>query len=222
MTADSRIKRDVAAELHWCPELDDTDIRVRVLDGAVTLEGSTRSFPEKLLAEFTTKRVTGVLSVANQLRVRVDGETVLPDSQIARAVAEALRMALPLAGHSIKVVVSKGHVSLEGTVSWHFQRERALEAVRRVKGVLDVSSLIEVMPTITAYELKHKIEQAFRRSAAIDAKHLSVKECRGEVILRGEVRSWAERDEAERAAWSAPGVTNVINEISIHGQPRVA
>jgi osmotically-inducible protein OsmY len=220
MKADGHIKHDVEAELHWSPELDDTDMRVEVLDGAVTLDGSARNYAEKVRAEAVVKRVSGVVAVINQLRVRLDSETVLADSDVARAVQAAIAMALPIAGPKIDVLVSKGHVSLEGTVSWHFQRERALEAARRVKGVVDVGDLIEVIPTITAGELKHRIEAAFRRSAAIDAKRVSVEECRGEVTLRGRVRSWAERDEAERAAWAAPGVTRVNNEISVrHHSP---
>lgn len=215
MSADSHIKRDVKAELHWNPELDDTDIQVDVHSGRILLKGTARSYPEKLRAEAIVKRISGVEAVENELRVRLDSEAVLSDSEMARTVEEQLRLELPLAGPTLKVLVAKGHISLEGTVSWHFQRERAIEAARRVKGVVDVANLIEVIPAITADELQHKIEAAFRRSAAIDAKHVSVEECRGEVTLRGKVRSWAERDEAERAAWAAPGVTHVLNEISV-------
>jgi osmotically-inducible protein OsmY len=213
--SDSEIKRDVEAELRWDPEIDPTDIAVKVNDAVVTLTGFARSFPEKYRAEATAKRVMGVTGIANDIEVRLPSEDASTDPQLARAAVAALQAALPLSWQEIKPLVHEGHVALEGTVEWHYQREKAEHAVRDLRGVRSVRNSIRVRPRVAASQIKHKIEEAFRRNAEVDARHITVDAQGSEVTLRGEVRSWAERDQAQRTAWSAPGVMQVRNELEV-------
>jgi osmotically-inducible protein OsmY len=148
--------------------------------------------------------------------VRLPGIDERPDPAIARDAVAAIRSQLPFASEWIKVTAKYGWVTLEGEVEWHYQQESAEKAVRRVKGVKGVSNLIELKPSVTPAEIKRKIEEAFRRSAEIDADHVNVEATNSTIILRGAVRSWAERQEAERAAWAEPGVTKVLNRLEIN------
>jgi len=215
MRTDSDVRRDVEAELQWTPELDETDIAANVNDGVVTLTGYAKSYFEKYRAEAAVKRVAGVRAVANDLAVRALLGAMPTDPEIARNAVAALHAALPRVSESIKPIVHEGHVGLEGTVEWHYERESAEAAVRRVPGVVSVRNSIRLKPRVFTAEIKHKIEDAFRRNAIIDAQRVAVEAHGGEVILRGEVRSWAEHDEAQQMAWAAPGVTNVRNELTI-------
>jgi osmotically-inducible protein OsmY len=216
MRADSDIERDVQAELKWAPEINETDIAVKVGNGVVTLTGYATSAYEKYRAEAAVKRVAGVAAIANDLAVRWPLGSGRPtDPEIARDALGALKIELPLAWENIKPVVKEGHVGLEGTVDWHYERERAEAAVRHVRGVLSVRNSISLKPRTTPLEIKHKIEDAFRRNALIDAENITIDARGGEITLRGAVRSWAERDEAQHAAWAAPGVATVHNEITV-------
>jgi osmotically-inducible protein OsmY len=215
MRTDSIIKQDVDAELRWNPEVDETDIASKVQDGIVTLSGFARNYYEKHLAEITVKRIAGVSAVVNDLQVRPASGEKLTDPEIARAALAALKAELPLAWETIKPIVHEGRIFLEGTVEWQFQRERAESAMRRVPGVASVRNSVQVVPRVAATDIKRKIEDAFRRSAAIDAERVTVEARGAEVTLRGEVRSWAERDQAQQSAWSAPGVSSVINELHV-------
>lgn len=215
MKSDADIKRDVEAELGWDPQVDAKDIAVKVNSGVVTLTGYARSFAQKYRAESTAKRIAGVAAVANDIEVTLPPDEQLTDPQIARSVVARLQADLPVAAESIKALVHQGHVALEGEVEWHYQRERAEAVVRELQGVLSVRNSIRIRSRVAPNEIKRKIEDAFRRSAEVDAAQVSVETQGSQVILRGRVRSWAERDQALQTAWSAPGVTDVKSEITV-------
>lgn len=215
MRSDEEIKRDVEQELRWDPDIDATDIAVTVHNGVVTLTGFVRSYSQKYQAETDAKRVAGVVAVANDLEVRLPSADQRPDPEIARDAVASLRNELPYSWEQIKVIVKNGWVTLEGNVEWNYQRERAEAAIRRVKGVKGISNLIKLKPKVEPTEVKKKIEEALKRIAELDANRIVVEANGSEVVLRGTVRSWAERQEAERAAWAAPGVTKVDNRIVI-------
>lgn len=215
MRSDSDIKRDVEEELRFTPNLDATDIAVAVKNGVVTMTGFVHSYLEKYEAERAAKRVAGVIGMANDLEVRLRGVHERPDPEIAREAVAALKAHLPLSWEKIKVVVKSGWITLEGEVEWNYQRETAESAARVLKGVKGVSNLIRLRPGVAPSEIKRKIEEAFRRSAEVDANRITVDAHGGEVVLKGTVRSWAERQGAERAAWMAPGVTKVDNRLVI-------
>ena len=215
MKTDNDLKRDVEQELAWDPGIDATDIAVNVKNGVVTLTGYTRSYIEKMQAERDAKRVSGVIAVANDIEVRLPAIDQRPDPEIARDAVATLKTDLPFSHQNIKATVNNGWITLDGEVEWNYQRERAESAVRRVKGVKGVTNRITLKPSVAASEIQRKIEEALRRSAEIDAHNITVEANGSQVTLRGTVRSWAERQEAERAAYAAPGVTRVENRITV-------
>jgi osmotically-inducible protein OsmY len=215
MITDNDIKQDVEDELRWTPDVDSTDIGVTVKEGVVTLSGFVKSYSEKIEAEKAVKRVAGVRGVANDLEVRLLDIDQRPDPDIARDAVAALKSQLPFSSQFIKVVVDHGWVMLEGDVEWNYARKSAEKAVRRIKGVSGVSNLIKLKPKADPREIKRKIEDAFRRSAEVDASNIQVEADGGTVTLRGTVQAWAEREAAERAAWRAPGVMHVDNRLVV-------
>jgi osmotically-inducible protein OsmY len=215
MKSDSEIERDVRDELQWDPDLDASDIAVSLKEGVVTLAGYVKSYTEKYEAEAAAKRVAGVRAVANDLEVRLPSVDARPDPDIARDAVAAIKSQLPISSEHIKVVVKNGWVNLEGQVEWQYQRQTAESAVRRIKGVKGVTNLIQLRPRAQPQDIKKKIEEAFKRNAEVDANRVEVKTNGSEVILEGTVRSWVEREEAERVAWSAPGVTKVEDRIIV-------
>jgi osmotically-inducible protein OsmY len=212
---DEELRRAVEDELRWEPDIDASDIAVGVDDGVVMLTGFVRSYMQKIKAEHVAKRVHGVRGLANDLEVRLPVIHQRPDPDIARDAVYALQHELPYASEQVRVIVRDGWVTLEGNLEWHYQRERAEQAVRKVRGLKGVTNSIKLTPRIAQSEIKGRIEQALLRSAEIDAKNIQVEVNGTEIVLNGKVRSWAEREEAERVAWSAPGITNVVNRIIV-------
>jgi osmotically-inducible protein OsmY len=215
MRTDAEIERDVKEELKWEPDLDATDIAVSVKDGVVALTGFAKSYIDKYEAENAAKRVAGVVGIANDLEVRLPAVDERPDPDIARDAAAAIKSQLPISSENIKIVVKNGWVTLEGTVEWQYQRSTAETAVRRIKGVKGVTNVILLKPRAEPSEIKKKIQDAFKRNAEVDANRITVEANGSEVVLKGTVRSWFERQEAERAAWAAPGVTKVEDRIVV-------
>src|ERR1700759_5608205 len=215
MKPDSEIERDVREELQWDPDLNAEDIAVSVKNGVVTLAGFTRSYTDRLEAEAAAKRVAGVHAVANDIDVRLPTIDQRPDPDIARDATAALKSELPISHDKIKVIVKDGWITLEGSAEWQYQKTTAESAVRKIKGVKGVTNVIQLKPAVKPTDIQRKIQQAFKRSAEVDADRITVEAKGSEVILKGTVRSWTEREEAERVAWSAPGVTHVEDRIVV-------
>ena len=210
---DEEIQKDVLAELKWDAQVQPNEIGVSVKDGVVTLTGWVDSYLKKWAAEDAAHRVAGVKAVANDLEVKLFSERT--DADIAETAIRALQWDAAVPADKIHVTVSKGWITLKGEVEWQFQKQDAERVVRRLTGVTGVSNLITVKPSTTATELKKRIENALVRNAQVDAGKITVEVQGSKAILKGSARAGIEKEEAERVAWLAPGITSVENRITV-------
>jgi osmotically-inducible protein OsmY len=212
---DRQLQQNVLSALDWDPSIDATDIGVTVDNGIVTLRGDVKSYAEKAAAERVTLGVYGVKGVACDMTVRLINDGQRTDADIAAAAVNALRWNAMVPKDHVTVSVSHGLVTLKGEVNWHFQREAAGRAVRDLLGVVGVNNLIALRPHVKETDVQAKIEAALKRSAEIDARRINIHAVDGRVILSGNVRSATERREAGLAAWAAPGVREVENNVVV-------
>jgi osmotically-inducible protein OsmY len=210
---DQKLQQDVLAELKWDAQIQPNEIGVSVKDGVVTLTGWVDSYLKKWSAEDAAHKVAGVKAVANDIEIKLATERTDPD--IAEAAVHTLEWDAFVPSGKVQVTVSKGWVTLKGEVEWQYQKQDAERVVRRLAGVKGVTNLITVKPRVTPSELKKKIEDALVRNAEIDANKITVEVQGSKAVLRGRVRAWAEKEEAARVAWSAPGITSVENLITV-------
>lgn len=212
---DTELRQDVIEELEFEPSIDAADIGVAVEDGTVTLTGHVPTYSQKQKAENIVKRVKGVRAIAQEIEVRPIGSHITADDEIAKRVANSLRWNSSVPKDTVQVRVENGFVSLSGKVRWHFEKQAAEKAVRDLTGVKGVSNLISIEPSVSPIDVRQRIENALRRDAELEAKRIQVKVDDRKVTLDGTVRTWAERDAVERAAWAAPGVNSVVDHIAI-------
>lgn len=216
MKTDTQLQRDVLDELKWEPSISEKEIGVAVKDGVVTLTGFVDSYAQKYAAEHVTSSVSGVKAVAEELQVRLLNAHERTDTELAHAVINALKWDVRIPSDRIKATVEKGWIELTGDVEWQYQKSATQTAVQNLTGVKGVTNLIAVKPKkVSAYEVSTKIKDALRRKAEIDADRIAVEARDGTVVLRGSVRSFTEREEAESAAWRAPGVRVVEDNLTV-------
>lgn len=215
MITDHKLRQDVIDELDFEPSLDAAHIGVGVRDGVVTLTGFVSSYADKVAAERATRRVFGVKAIAQEIEVRLPSDKRTADDEIAKRAVDVLKWRVGVPADQITVKVEKGIVTLDGEVEWEYQRKIAEHAVHALSGVMAIHNLIRIHARPQVYEIEQKIENALRRSAELDASHITVRADAGKVVLEGKVHAWYERDLAEQAAWSARGVTEVSDRIEV-------
>ncbi len=215
MKTNTQLQRDVMDELQFEPSVNAANIGVIAKDGIVTLTGKVCNYAEKYAAAEAAERVAGVKAVTDETKVDLPLVHQRDDQDIAQAALNALKWHVWVPKDAIKVKVQQGWVTLEGTVDYKFQQTAAEEAVQDLTGVIGVSNLISLKAVVAPSDLKVKIENALKRAAELDGERITVEVDENKVVLRGKVSSWAERDEAERAAWSAPGVWDVDDKLEI-------
>jgi osmotically-inducible protein OsmY len=214
MKTNDQLQSDVMEELRWEPSVTATNINVATHNGVVTLSGTVPYYAEKCAAERATQRVAGVKAIAEELKVSLDGIPKFQDTDIAEAVVTTLKWHVWVPS-LVQAIVEDGWVTLTGSVPWGYQRDSAVDSVKYLAGVRGVSNNITLTLGVEPTEIKDAIEKALKRDAEVDAEHIIVSTNGGKVTLSGTIRSWDARDEAESAAWSAPGVTDVANNLSV-------
>jgi osmotically-inducible protein OsmY len=212
---DTDLKTQVQNALEWDPSVDARDIGISTDLGVVTLRGNVRTYAEKNAAERIALHVFGVKAVANDLSVHLPVSFERTDTEVAQAAVNALKWNSILPGNGITVSVTDGWITLKGNVEWQYQRDAAARSVRDLYGVKGVTNEVSVRPRVKPAEVREKIEAAFKRSAEVDARRINVNATDGKVILSGTVHTFAERREAERAAWAAPGVVQVDDRLAV-------
>jgi osmotically-inducible protein OsmY len=215
MKSDMQIQRDVMDELKFEPFLNASEIGVAVKEGVVTLSGRVDSYAKKLSAEKAAKKVVGVKAVAEDIQVGISPLSKKTDAEIAESIIHNLKWNTAVQDEKIKIKVENGNVTMEGEVEWEYQRSSAQRSIENLTGVHAVHNLVVVKPKVTDTDIKEKIKAAFHRSATIDSGRVFVDVTGSLVTLHGVVRSFAEKDDAEKAAWSAPGVTAVESRLEI-------
>ncbi|MFI5185121.1 MAG: BON domain-containing protein [Chitinophagales bacterium] len=215
MKTDYQIQKNVMAQLNWEPILNASEIGVAVKDGVVTLSGIVDTYTKKMEAERAARKVYGVRAVAPNIQVGVSPIFKKTDSEIAETVLNALRLHTAVMEDRIRIKVENGTVTLEGDVEWEYQRKAAVTAIENLPGVRDVFNFIIVKPKVAAKDIEKKISAAFHRHATIDAEKVTAEIIGSKVILKGIVRSLAEKEDAENAVWPAPGVTTVDNRLIV-------
>ncbi|MGO8799295.1 MAG: BON domain-containing protein [Roseiarcus sp.] len=212
---DKALRQRVVDELEFEPSVEAAHIGVAAEQGVITLSGHVGSYAEKIAAELATRRVKGVVGIAEEIEVRYPGSNPVADDEIAERCLNVLAWDVFLAKDAVRVKVERGWVELDGKVKWQFQREAAENSVRKLGGVVGVSNRIEVQAEAQGAEIKSRIESALKRNALVDANEIRIVVDGDEVTLEGKVHTWNERADAERAAWSAPGVSFVVNHLRI-------
>jgi len=215
MKTDLELKKDILAELAYEPSVKVTDIGVLVKDGVVTLNGYATSYGEKCNAESAAKRVAGVKAIADDIEVKLPDSQRQTDGDIAAMAASQIKAFVMIPEGAVKITVRDGWIMLEGEVEWKYQQDYAENAVQHLTGVKGVTNLVTIKPSLAPAGIQLAITSAFERSAVLDAKNIKVETIGNKAVLRGKVRSYAEREEAERAAWAAPGVVAVDNQIKV-------
>jgi osmotically-inducible protein OsmY len=215
MKSDTQLKKDIESELEWDASVNATQVGVAVKDGVVTLTGHLDSFAQKYAAERAAQRVEGVKALAVELDVRLAASHKRNDAEIAAAAESALKWHALVPDDRVKVMAEKGWITLSGEVDWDYQRSAAMKAVHALTGVVGVTNAITLKPQVTPANITQRIQSALERQAEREAKGIEVMVSGHAVTLKGKVHSFAERAAAQGAAWSAPGISSVINELRI-------